>query len=278
MKKTASISIIGSGKVAKSLVQGYLHAGFPKSSLTVYARSTSAKLSWFQGVVNVETSYETLGEVQCIILAVTPGGAQSVLKDIQLSLPKRRVPVFSFVSTLTVTTIKRLLRIDGKLVVRGMLNTNIDTGNGLFIFGLVGHENEKKLMSLTQELFGKLGVIEYVRGAPLLDKAIAGVGSMNAYALTQLYASASGLQAIGYSEKDAVRMALLTMQSAVSAMLASGDTTLQSLLDRIATVTTKGGCTEEQVAHLLDVFLKEFDVAMRKTHKKAMTFKKFANK
>ena len=61
-------------------------------------------------------------------------------------------------------------------------------------------------------------------------------------------------------------------------MLASGGSTKQSLIDRIATVTTKGGRTEEQVTRLLDVFAKECGVAMRKTHKKAMTFKKVANK
>jgi len=278
MKKTTSIAIVGSGKVATSLVQGFLRAGFPKSSLTVYARPESSKLSWFQGLVNVETSYETLGEAGCIIFAVTPSGAQSVLKEISQVLPKRQIPLVSFVSTLTVTAMKRMLRRDGRYIVRGMLNTNADTGHALFIFGLVGHENEKKLVPMTQELFGKLGTIEYVRGAPFLDKAVAGVGSMNAYVLAELYANASGLQAIGYNEKDAVRTALLTMQSAVSAMLASGGSTKQSLIDRIATVTTKGGCTEEQVTRLLDVFAKECGVAMRKTHKKAMTFKKVANK
>lgn len=288
--KKFKIAIIGNGKVAKALLNGFLRSFYKKSDILIIGRENS-DLNYFTER-GIAVSQE-MGDVELaeeIILAVTPQGIGPQLK---------RLKGFKFPYLLSLSSgsdrkkIASYLEVPKEKVVVGTLNTNVHYGKGLITL-----HGESESLDKAKLLLAPLGKIIFESQKEIFTSIVT-IGSMNAFHLRALLIAFkeksknesitledwissvfvwSGLnyntQSIRenpHYELSAYRECMSkvlnedlgyryggarvhdTMRSAILALSSIRDLTVEKVEEHIATVVTKGGCTEKGLEKIKNV-------------------------
>lgn len=288
--KKFKIAIIGNGKVAKALLNGFLRSFYKKSDILIIGRENS-DLNYFAGrgiAVSKEMSDVELAEE--IILAVTPQGIGPQLK---------RLKGFKFPYLLSLSSgsdrkkIASYLEVPKEKVVVGTLNTNVHYGKGLITL-----HGESESLNKAKLLLTPLGKIIFESQKEIFTSVVT-IGSMNAFHLRalliafkeermkksiplidwlkdvfiwlgmendnlsmaehphgELYSyltSMSEILNVDLNCKNGEERVLDTMKSAILALLSIKDLTAEKVEEHIATVVTSGGCTEKGLKKIKNV-------------------------
>lgn len=279
-------TVIGTGKLSKAIVKGLICAGDDPESILVIGRSSDPKqhfenlgVSYCQ---NIDDGFDT----EYLFLAITPGGAGSVLKQLRRLMFEQKARfriLISLVSGLFEDRIYQSLEISSSSLIIATTNTNIAYNTGIIcVLDTVADDK-------TLEFLERLGSVTVEHRKHLLLLAIVLVGSMNAFdakAIRLAYASCkdnidlhlwltelleliqggkTGLRnshkaMLGYLDSKvlslqnfychevSVEKSTLALVSTLTTLLKMGSSVNGDSIDGlIKTVVTKGGCTEQGI-------------------------------
>ncbi len=241
MKPT--ITFIGGGNMATSLIGGLLATDYPSNNITVSEPDTE-KLKHFQQQFHINTNTdndEAVKSADIVVLAVKPQILQTVCKDIAGSVQDKQPLIISIAAGIRGTDINRWL--GGKCaLVRCMPNTPALLQEGAT--GLFANENVSDAQKLSAEnILSAAGITTWVNEESLLDAVTALSGSGPAYFFLLMETMQKAGEHLGLDTNTAKQ---LTLQTALGAarMAASGEDDPATLR---AKVTSKGGTTEAAI-------------------------------
>ncbi len=291
-----TVVIVGGGKVGLRLATGisrFISKIQDYPVLTKVLRLNpnglyDEKAELFSSLLNVEVKvdFKELLSADLIIFAIPPVEDVTKLlfaKTIPYLTQNKETPLVSFTSGLSIRTMNfafQRVQKNGSNVFRATLNTNVDTGHGIFYFssGSAGY--------LIEYFFSQLGKVHFAK-ANDLKKFIAAVGSGNAYdiafiqkrleekqiletdikSLTRMVSlvsrwrygnktksflflwfnqKVSGYKAIGIPQAESILLAKETFLSAAEALIDDSKKGIP-FSKRLASVPTPNGCTENQL-------------------------------
>jgi|GEM_PF-2364415 len=284
--KRKKIVLIGTGKLSKAMVQGFLSSGEKREDILVIGRSQE-KLEFFKALgVHCQIGCEEGFVTEFLILVITPKGAGPMLKQIA-SCGVLYQTVISFVSGLFPDQIARTLKIPYASMILATCNTNISCLKGIICTLPTCNQEGKNLL-------GKLGLVVEDNNMEDLTSSVVAVGSINAFdarALQLVYKTTHqkhtlydwlrGLQYVleegitsqdvshqviskyleekayaldradFYQADECIHRARITLVSTIEALIYLGvDIDEKSIDAKIKTVTTEGGCTEKGIQKL----------------------------
>lgn len=235
----AKIGIIGAGKVADALVQGFINYGRVEARKIHVSAPSSKNLENFKnyGCHITKRNIDIFGRYDCDIIFICVHGSvvrrcfkQGGTRPSALCtnyIPYMRHPLYiiSLVSGATVDQIKQtLLNPDhpDKYVVEGhrvMINTAAMYGLGLCAIDC--EPDSKKLSPCLKALLSSIGRLEYVPESQM-DAACAIGGSGLAFSYFFISALSDGAFKMGLSRQMALKFAAKTLQCAAQTQLESG--------------------------------------------------------
>lgn len=235
----AKIGILGAGKIADALVQGFINYGKVEASRIHVAAPSAKNLENFKnyGCHVTRRNIDIFGRYDCDIIFVCVHG--SVVRRCFKNggtrpaalctnyVPYMRHPLYvvSLVSGATVDQIKQtLINPDhpNKYVIeahRVMINTAAMYGLG--ICAIDCEPESKKLSKCLRELLSSVGKLEHVPESQM-DAACAIGGSGLAFSYFFISALSDGAFKMGLSRQMALRFAAKTLQCAAQTQLESG--------------------------------------------------------
>jgi len=244
MNKQPTISFIGAGNMAGSLIAGLLADGYSPSHL--WASDVEAdKLSALQSRFGIHTSSdndEVVRQSQIVVLAVKPQVLKEVAQGIAATVQRQAPLVISLVAGIPEAAIDRWLG-GGNDIVRCMPNTPalVKTG-ATALHG--GERVSSEQRSRAEAVLRAVGLAVWVDREELLDAVTALSGSGPAYFFLFMEAMEEAAAAMGL-EPNVAR--LLAQQTALgSARLAMESDEPPAALRR--RVTSPGGTTERAIA------------------------------
>jgi len=234
------IGLIGAGRMATALVQGFLRAGLvPPEKLSAADPSADARRAFTKatGVRGVDDNRAVVASADVLVLAVKPHDLPSVLDEVRGALDKvNRALVISIVAGARLATLADALG-PGARLARVMPNTPCLIGQGASGFCL-GPDATHADRQLVERLFGAVGLaVEVDEG--LLDAVTGLSGSGPAFAYLVIESLAEGGMRMGLARDVATRLAAQTLRGAAEMVLATGQQPTV-LGDR---VTSPGGTT-----------------------------------
>lgn len=235
----AKIGIIGAGKIADALVQGFINYGRIDAKRIHVSAPSSKNLENFKnyGCHITKRNIDIFGRYDCDIIFICVHGAvvrrcfkQGGTRPSALCtnyIPYMRHPLYiiSLVSGATVDQIKQtLLNPDhpDKYIVEGhrvMINTAAMYGLGLCAIDC--EPDSKKLSPCLKALLSSVGRLEHVPESQM-DAACAIGGSGLAFSYFFISALTDGAFKMGLSRQMALRFAAKTLQCAAQTQLESG--------------------------------------------------------
>lgn len=235
----AKIGILGAGKIADALVQGFINYGKIQASKIHVSAPSSKNLDNFKnyGCHITRRNIDIFGRYDCDIIFVCVHGAvvrrcfkNGGLRPAALCtnyVPYMRHPLYivSLVSGATVDQLKQtLINPDhpDKYVIeshRVMINTAAMYGLGLCAIDC--EPDSKRLSPCLRTLLSSVGRLEYVPESQM-DAACAIGGSGLAFSYFFISALSDGAFKMGLSRQMALRFAAKTLQCAAQTQLESG--------------------------------------------------------
>lgn len=235
----AKIGILGAGKIADALVQGFINYAKIKADNIHVAAPSAKNLENFKnyGCHITRRNIDIFGRYDCDIIFVAVHG--SVVKRCFKTggtrpaalctnyIPYMRHPLYicSLVSGVNVDALKQtLINPDhpDKYIIeahRVMINTAAMYGLGLCAIDC--EPDSKKLSPCLRQLLSAVGKLDYVPGNQM-DAACAIGGSGLAFSYYFINALSDGAFKMGLSRQMAVRFAAKTLQCAAQTQLESG--------------------------------------------------------
>jgi pyrroline-5-carboxylate reductase len=238
--KDKTICFIGGGNMARSLIGGLIHDGYPAERLWV-SDPNPQQLEVVRAGLGVRTSAsntETLALADVAVLAVKPQALKEVAREIAPTLAERRLLVVSVAAGVRSADLDRWLG-GGTALVRVMPNTPALVQSGaaaLYATADVTPEQRDQAESIMRAV----GLALWVDDEDLMDVVTAVSGSGPAYFFLVMEALEQAAQELGLGA-DTAR--LLTLQTAFGAakMAMESEETVADLRRR---VTSPGGTTE----------------------------------
>lgn len=235
----AKIGIMGAGKIADALVQGFINYAKIKPTSIHVAAPSSKNLENFKnyGCHVTRRNIDLFGRYDCDIffIAVHGGVVKRCFKNggtrpsalCTNYIPYMRHPLYvmSLVSGVTIEQIKQtLVNPDhpGKYQIEGhrvMINTAAMYGLGLCAIDC--EPDSKKVSPCIRQLLSAVGKLEYVPSNQM-DAACAIGGSGLAFSYYFINALSDGAFKMGLGRQMAVRFAAKTLQCAAQTQLESG--------------------------------------------------------
>lgn len=235
----AKIGIMGAGKIADALVQGFINYGKVQANRIHVAAPTSKNLENFKnyGCHVSKRNIDLFGRYDCDIIFICVHGSvvrkcfkHGGTRPAALCtnyVPYMRHPLYiiSLVSGATVDQLKQtLINPDhpGKYLIeqhRVMINTAAMYGLGLCAIDC--EPDSKKLSPCLRQLLSSVGKLEYVPESQM-DAACAIGGSGLAFSYFFISALSDGAFKMGLSRQMALRFAAKTLQCAAQTQLESG--------------------------------------------------------
>ncbi|MBI5462018.1 MAG: pyrroline-5-carboxylate reductase [Gammaproteobacteria bacterium] len=248
-----SISFIGGGNMAHSLIGGLIADGWPTDRIHVTDTNPEplTHLAERFGVATGSDNGAAAGQADVIVLAVKPQAMRTVAGDIAAAVQARRPLVISIAAGIRSADLDRWLG-DNNAIVRCMPNTPALVQSGataLFANARVGDTQR----DLAENILRAVGLTLWLDDEQLMDAVTALSGSGPAYFFLIMEAlQAAGVQ-LGLPEQTA---RLLTLQTAFGAakMTLESDEDAATLRQR---VTSPGGTTERALQVLDDGGLRE---------------------
>jgi len=227
--------IIGAGNIGGAIARGLVGFGKHRADQVAISRRKEKLLSGFRELgIDVKTSNAALvSECGIIILAVLPGQAESVVKEILPHLEKGKHILVSVVSAVSNSELESW--VDNRVpVVRIMPNTAVEFGESMTC--IAGNDGDAE--QAIEKLFAPLGSTMIINER-LMPAATIMAACGIAFFLRFIRAETQGGIQIGFHAGDAGKIAAQTAKGAAQILLSTGNHPEQE----IDKVTTPMGCT-----------------------------------
>ncbi|MFW2372364.1 MAG: pyrroline-5-carboxylate reductase [Gammaproteobacteria bacterium] len=242
-----TISFIGGGNMATSLIGGLIANQFPAHNITV-AEPDQGKLDQLHQRFAIHTStsnQQAIADSDVVLLAIKPQIIQTVCKDLAATIQQTKPLIISIAAGIRSTDINRWLG-NNSAIVRCMPNTPalIQCGaSGLFANQQVTAEQHRT----AEQILSAAGITLWVNDETLLDAVTAVSGSGPAYFFLLIEAMQKTGQQLGLDADTALQLSLQTALGAARMASESNDdpATLRHK------VTSKGGTTEAAINSFL---------------------------
>jgi pyrroline-5-carboxylate reductase len=232
MKK---IGIIGAGNIGGAIARGLIqHGNYKSADLQISRRKTELLETFKASGIGIASNNVTLAKgSDIIIIAVLPGQAEQVLKELLPALEKGRHILVSVVSAVSINEIDTW--IESKVpVVRIMPNTAVEFGESMTC--IAGNDPEaEKLVSKVFDPMGSTMIISERLMPAATILAACGI----AFFLRFIRAETQGGIQIGFHAEEAGKIAAQTAKGAAEILLRTGNHPERE----IDKVTTPMGCT-----------------------------------
>jgi len=238
-----TITFIGGGNMATSLIAGLISNSYPADKIHV-ADPEQVKCDALNAQFGVKTftdNQQAIADADIIVLAVKPQVMQTVCKTLVTSVQTTRPLVISIAAGLLSNDISRWLGGDVSMV-RCMPNTPslLNAGaTGLFANDKVSSEQKQQ----ADQILSTAGITVWVDSENLLDAVTAVSGSGPAYYFLFMEAMQEAAIKLGLNKDQAQQLTLQTALGAARMAVESDDDA--SILR--AKVTSKGGTTEQAI-------------------------------
>ncbi len=260
--KQPTLSFIGAGNMAGSLIAGLLADGYQPEN--IWASDVDPeKLQNLANRFGIHTSTDNRIAVensQIVVLAVKPQSLQAVAREIESSVRRIRPMIISIVAGITEAAIDRWLGGDND-IVRCMPNTPALVKSGAT--AMHGNANiSAEQRSRAEAVLRSVGIAVWVEEEELLDAVTALSGSGPAYFFLLIEAMEEAAVRLGLEPATA---RLLSQQTALGAARVAIESD-ESPADLRRRVTSPGGTTERAIAvfeqaGFADLVLKAMDGA-----------------
>ncbi|MFC3913291.1 pyrroline-5-carboxylate reductase [Pseudaeromonas sharmana] len=240
-----NIAFIGGGNMARSLVSGLIHAGYPAACIRVTDLDQD-KLDALQQEFGVQTfldNFAAADGADVLVLAVKPQYMAEALDELteRLGTYGERL-VISIAAGISVTRLSALLG-GHRRIVRCMPNTPALIGLGMT--GLFADPSVPVAdCGFAESMLQSVGKTVWVGTESGINSVIAASGSAPAYFFLFMEAMAAEAQRMGFSAEQA---RLLVQQTALGAAQMVVDNPQLELATLRAQVTSKGGTTAEAI-------------------------------
>lgn len=240
------IGFIGGGNMARSLVGGLVHNGFPAGFLRVadINAETLATLQADFGVTTTQDNQEVIQHSDVVVFAVKPQVMKQVLEPLSALINRTQPLIMSIAAGVREQDISTW--VGGKVaVVRGMPNTPALVGAG--VTGLYANTHvSPDQRQVAGAIMDAVSITFWVDDEAKMDAVTAASGSGPAYFFLVMEAMEAAAVELGLKPEQARKMAIETAYGA--AKMARESESSPAVLR--ANVTSEGGTT----AAALDVF------------------------
>lgn len=242
-----TISFIGGGHMAKSLVSGLVNQNYPSEAIWVCDKHAE-KLSQLEQSFGVQTTShipEACAAADILVLAVKPQDLKTALISICENLKEQPMLIISIAAGIRTKTITEWMGYPLP-IIRAMPNTPALIGSGAC--GLYATEDvSDKQKTLAQLLLSVSGITVWVDDEAEMDIITALSGSGPAYFFYFMESLVEAATHLGLSPQSAK---LLVLQTALGSAKMADDAFDVELSELRTQVTSKGGTT----AAGIDVF------------------------
>lgn len=238
-----SISFIGAGNMASSIIGGLIKQGFDASKLMASDPFPTSleRLNKATGIATTDNNATAISQADIVVLAVKPQVMKTVALEIAPAIQVKQPLIISIAAGIEIDSLQNWL--GGKLaIVRCMPNTPalVQTGaTGLFANERVSDIQKQQAMSILEAI----GIAEWFNSEAELDAVTAISGSGPAYFFLLMEAMQSTALKLGLSEQQAKSLTLQTALGAAKMALES-DVDAAELRRR---VTSPAGTTEAAI-------------------------------
>ncbi len=259
---TASLTFIGAGNMANSIIGGLIEQGYPAKYITA-CDPNQGSLDALSSRLGINTSTDNASACQqadVIVLAVKPQILKPVSEALQTVLDHRDLLplVISIAAGISSQQIQQWLKQD-IAIVRCMPNTPALVQQGAS--GLYANEyTTDQQKQLAEQLLTAVGYTTWLDNEQLIDAVTAVSGSGPAYFFLLMEAMIDAGIKQGLSKESAAELTLQTALGAAT-LAKSSDVSVDELRRR---VTSPGGTTEQAILHFEDAGLRNIvDGAMK---------------
>lgn len=247
LEQHGKLAFIGGGNMARSLIGGLLHNGWPAASIVVSDPDPEQPARLYQldnGLTVINDNHQAAASADVVVLAVKPQILQGVCRDLSDTLSATRPLLISIAAGIQSTDIDRWC--GGNLpIVRCMPNTPalVQSGaTGLFANEAVNAEQR----ALAETLLRAVGTTVWLEDETLLNAVTALSGSGPAYIFLIIEAMQAAGEKLGLPPDTARLLSVETVFGAAKLALESSEYAA-TLRER---VTSKGGTTESALSVL----------------------------
>lgn len=241
-----SITFIGGGNMAASLVGGLVADHYPADRITV-TDPAAERREWLSQRFGVGTSADNRaasGQADVVVLAVKPQVMREVIDDLAATLARRRPLVISIAAGVRESDISRWLGYEGP-VVRCMPNTPALLQSGVSAL-YPNARVEAAQCDIAESILRAVGTVIWVDDEALMNTVTAISGSGPAYFFRFMEAMEDAAASRGL-ERDKARLLVIETALGAARMALESDDDPGQLR---AKVTSRGGTT----AAALEVF------------------------
>lgn len=257
------LGFIGCGEMASAIIKGLLKSGFMHTSdihaTTRTDKSASAK-SKILKIKVITNNKEIAKDSEIIVLATKPNQIENILEEIKDEINGKLV--ISIAAGISTSKIEAI--VDKSPVIRVMPNTPILLSEGMsgICLGKLAGENEEKFVT---EMLSQVGSVVTVSEEQIdVVTAISGSGPAFFYQIFEDFAQAGSKLGLDYTK--ALTLALQTAIGSAKMIKNSN----KSVPELVASVATKGGCTEVGVSEMKSLDSSHLiEEVVRKTAEKA---------
>lgn len=236
-----SISFIGGGNMARSLIGGLAQGGYRPEQIRVCDPDPDQRQRLQQGysILAVEHMADVVENTDCLVLAVKPQVLPLVCTELGGLIADKKPLVLSIAAGIRVKSISRWLG-QKHAIVRCMPNTPalIQAGASALYANELANESQ---CGLAESIMRAAGIALWVEDEKLMDAVTALSGSGPAYIFLVIEAMQAAGEKLGLPEQQSKLLALQTVLGA--AKMAIEDS--EPVSELRARVTSKGGTTEK---------------------------------
>ena len=264
--KNSTITFIGGGNMARSLIGGLLTNGVPAERLRIADIHPQPLAAAHFPIQVFSDNRQAIADADVVVLAVKPQILAEVCKELAQAIVPSRPPLFiSIAAGIRVTNILRWLGSPQLPVVRVMPNTPALVRSGASAL-FAGDYVSQMQHELAENILRAVGLTLWVEQEPLLDAVTALSGSGPAYFFLLMEVLENAAVDLGLTAADA---RLLTLQTAFGAAKMALESSEEAAILR-ARVTSKGGTTEQAIRVLQEGALQDlFNKALQAAHSRA---------
>lgn len=262
-----SITFIGAGNMASSLIGGLLADGYPADKITA-CDPNKDKLRYLAehlGIQTTPSNREGITDAEIIVLAVKPNELKAVMTDLQDLLQAQNSLVVSIVAGILAKNLAKWSNCQNLKVVRCMPNTPALLRCGTTGLWANGQTSEKE-RGTAESILRAVGITLWLEQEKDLDTVTAISGSGPAYFFLLMECMLNIAKEMGLTENQAQLLTVNTSLGAAKMALESG----KSVHDLRMQVTSKGGTTEAAINVLESGEIRELmNKALRAAREKA---------
>ena len=110
------LGFIGTGKIASSVITGVCNSKIPFTKILISPRNRSIALKLrakFKKVSIAKNNQEIVNNCNWIFLSITPTVGQKIIKELKFKLNQT---IISFISTINLAQLKKLVKVKAKIV------------------------------------------------------------------------------------------------------------------------------------------------------------------